>query len=68
MEFKNIIGLSVTKNDREYMLHIPIGAPHGEVYDVLFQMLQKVAAEALAAAERAAPKEVSPIDGDQDGN
>jgi len=55
MEFKPSLELSVTKNDNVYTFKMPVGAPCGETYDVLFQMLQKVAEEAKNIAARAAP-------------
>jgi hypothetical protein len=32
----------VTKGDRTYQLLIPVGAPYGELYDSVFEMLKNV--------------------------
>ena len=65
MEFTTNLELSVTKNDHTYTFKMPIGAPCGETYDVLFQMLQKVAAEAQKVAANAA---VPYVTGDASGS
>ena len=35
MELKNLVSMTVTSNARDYTLHMPFGAPHGEIYDAI---------------------------------
>ena len=39
MEVKSYISMEVKREDRIYRLDLPIGAPFGEVYDVVREML-----------------------------
>lgn len=53
MELKPTMNIAITKNAnptdpsaaRNYELKMPLGAPLGELYDVVFEILQKVAQE-----------------------
>lgn len=35
--------IEVSKNDRLYTFTMPVGAPFGEVYDVAYEVLNKIA-------------------------
>lgn len=43
MEFKQILSLEVVKNDKTYLLHLPVGAPLGDAYEATWEMLKKIA-------------------------
>lgn len=49
------VNLSVEKNGRTYSFSMPMGSPHGEVYDVLFSLLQDVLELSKNAAAKVAP-------------
>ncbi len=49
--------MEIKKNDRVYSLAIPQGAPYGELYDALFNMLQDVVELSKKAADQAKPAE-----------
>ncbi len=56
------IHFEVTKNDRKYVLSIPMNSPLGELYDSVHEMLQEVLKQAQASAEKAkAVKEESAV-------
>lgn len=60
MELNTILEVKVEKNDRVYRFSLPAGAPFGESYDAVFEMLNKIremANEALEKARREEPKE-----------
>lgn len=57
MEIKNCIEFVSVRNGREYVLHMPAGAPLGEIYDVTFEILNEVVRRAQEAASKAAPQE-----------
>lgn len=59
MEMKNCVEFVVKKNEREYVFHLPQGAPFGEIYDATFEILNEVIRLAQEAAQKAAPKEIS---------
>lgn len=59
MEMKNCIEFVVKKEERVYSFHMPSGAPFGEIYDAVFEMLNEVVRIAQEAAQKAAPKEIS---------
>lgn len=42
MELKNVVQFEVEKETRKYRLHIPEGAPLGEVYTVVAELLDRV--------------------------
>lgn len=55
MEISSTIHMEVKKDERVYSLCIPAGAPYGELYDAVYEMLQetsKMATEAVKKAER----------------
>lgn len=52
-----MIHFEIKKEDRLYALSLPAGAPYGEVYDVLYQMLTDVAKMAVEAVKKAEKKE-----------
>ena len=63
MDQKLMVHFEVSKNDRTYVLEVPSGAPLGEVYDSLHEMLMAVVDLSKKAAEDAKPaepKEVQP--------
>lgn len=39
MDVKSYVAMEIKKEDRIYQLELPIGAPFGEVYDVVREML-----------------------------
>jgi hypothetical protein len=47
------VNFEVTKNDRKYVLAIPMNAPLGELYDCVHEMLQEVLKQAQASADKA---------------
>jgi hypothetical protein len=53
MDQKLMVSFEVKKNDRTYALHIPSGAPLGEVYDSLHEMLMEVSKLSTKSAENA---------------
>lgn len=57
MELKNLIHLSVVKNERTYELILPVNAPYGEAYDATFEFLKHISELAKQAAEQAARAE-----------
>ena len=48
-----MVTFEVKKNDRTYTLHVPSGAPLGEVYDSLHEMLMEVSKLSAKSAENA---------------
>jgi hypothetical protein len=56
------IHFEVTKNDRTYVLSIPMNSPLGECYDACHEMLQEIMKQAQASADKAkASKEQDPV-------
>jgi hypothetical protein len=55
---KKCIDFSIQRGDRAYSLHVPDGSPVGELYDVVYEILQKVCAHAQDIAQKAAPQEI----------
>lgn len=55
MDQKLLVCFEVKKNDRVYSLHVPSGAPLGEVYDSLHELLMKVTELAKQSAEQTKP-------------
>lgn len=51
---KAMISLELEKNDRRYILSIPMGAPLGESYDVVHEFLRELLSMSKVAAENAA--------------
>jgi len=63
MDQKMMLHFEVKKNDRTYVLEVPMGASYGEAYDATFELLQgilelsKQAADKAKAEQPEAPKE-----------
>ena len=53
-----LVTLTIQKNGNIYTFNMPMGAPHGEIYDVLFAMLNDVLELSKLAADKAAPAPV----------
>lgn len=56
MEQKAALIFQSTKSDRTYQFIIPVGAPFGEVFDVVFEMLneaQEFSKQALESSKKA---------------
>lgn len=53
MDKRGIVNLEVKKDDRTYVFSMPIGAPLGEVYDVVLEMAAGVDEMFKEALERA---------------
>lgn len=47
--------LEIEKNGRLYSFTMPMGAPHGEVYDCLFSLLQDVLELSKKASDKMQP-------------
>ena len=52
MILKSHVSIEVTKNERTYTLHIPVGSPFGEAHDVAQSMVQQIAHMAQEAASK----------------
>lgn len=55
MDIKQYVTFEVTKNDKTYKFTIEPGAGYGEIYDVLFEMLNQTIQLAQQAVNAAAP-------------
>lgn len=55
---KKCLDFSIQRGERVYSLHVPDGSPVGELYDVVYEILQAVVAHARDVAQKAAPQEV----------
>ena len=53
MKQSAVVKIDVEKNDRLFEFIMPIGAPYGEVYDTLFEMLKEVTDMMNKAAKQA---------------
>lgn len=42
MEIKQILSLVINKNERIFRLDLPVGAPLGDTYEAVWEMLKKV--------------------------
>jgi hypothetical protein len=42
MELKTTLNFEVTKNERNYRVSVPLGAPYGEAYDAVFSCLEGI--------------------------
>jgi hypothetical protein len=47
------VHFEVSKNDKKYVLVVPVGAPIGECYDACHEMLQELVKQAQQSAEKA---------------
>lgn len=56
------IELSVTKNGRTYTLTVPMGAPHGEIYDACFTFLEDVIEMVKNSAAKMNPAPAVPVE------
>jgi len=61
MDQKLVCNFEVKKNDRVYSLHMPVGAPIGEAYDAVFEMLQEILELSKKAVENAKVKEAADV-------
>ena len=63
MNYRAIIEVAIEKNERPYVLHLPVGAPFEECYEALKELsdgiafLEKQAKDQAAAAAETAPVE-----------
>jgi hypothetical protein len=59
MELKSSVIMEVKRNDFVFRLELPVGAPLGDAYEVIFEMLGKVVEMAKESVDKAkpAPKE-----------
>ena len=60
MNQRAMISVEIKKNERDYVLLMPMGAPIGEAYDVVHEMLQALLKMANDATQRAAPQAAVP--------
>ena len=56
MNQRAMVTIEIIKNEHSYTLLMPMGAPIGEAYDVVHEMLQAVVGMANNAAAKAAPQ------------
>lgn len=55
----------VEKNERKYSFSLPMGAPLGEAYDCVHEMLQEIMKQAQASADKAkSVREQEPVAAD----
>lgn len=67
MDIISRVELKTEKNERTYHLILPAGAPYGEVCDVLFEAMGKIAEMMKESASRINPtKNQTPSDPVQD--
>ena len=52
-----VVKLTRTVNDRVYSFEMQMGAPYGESYDILWEMLQEIVKLSKEAAEKAKREE-----------
>ena len=57
MKLTTQIHVEVERSERKYVLSIPLGAPYGETYDVVYEMLGKILELAHESAEKVKPTE-----------
>lgn len=62
MDKKVVICWETKKNDRTYSLHLPVGAPYGDAYGVMFEWLQEITEEIKKATEASRPLESAPAE------
>ena len=60
IDIQTCLDFKVVKGDRTYSFHMPMGAPLGEAFDVVFTVLEKVKELSNAAVEKAA-KAAEPV-------
>lgn len=53
MELSSVVVMTVKKGERNFELLMPMGAPYGEAYDAVFEMLGKIVELSKEAAEKA---------------
>lgn len=68
MDLSSRVILTVKKNDRVFELHMPMGAPYGEAYDAIFEMLGNIVELSKEAAEKAKRPETTSAEVVDKGN
>jgi hypothetical protein len=61
MDVKSYVAIEVTREDRVYKIYMPVGAPFGEVYDVLREMLAQSKVWIDDADKKLAEEEAKPV-------
>lgn len=61
MEFKSIVKLEITKNNKTFALELPHGTPIGEAYDAVHQILEGVVRMAAQEAARIKPQDITEV-------
>ena len=59
---KAMINLEIEKNDRKYVLSLPMGAPLGESYDVCHEFLRELLSMSKVAADNASRSAAQEVD------
>jgi len=52
MKQEGLVKLEAEKNERSYSFIMPLGAPYGEAYDILFEMMQEIVDLSKKAADK----------------
>lgn len=55
MELKSSVVMEVKRNDFTFRLELPVGAPLGDAYEAIFEMLGKVVEMAKESVDKAKP-------------
>lgn len=68
MEMRNCSEITIKKESREYVLHLPLGANNAELYLVALEILNAASAELSRIAAQATAQAPKDISGDQAQN
>lgn len=60
MEIKNSIEITTSRGERTYSLHVPSGAPWGELFDAAHEIFSKVSELVSEAVQNAVPQPAQP--------
>lgn len=58
MDIKNCIEITTSRGERTYTLHVPSGAPWGELFDAAHEIFSKVSELVSEAVQNAVPQPV----------
>lgn len=60
MDIKNCIEITTSRGERTYTLHVPSGAPWGELFDAAHEIFSKVSELVSEAVQNAVPQPAQP--------